>query len=135
MLTKVWQRLNVGSLDDAKRLATANPSGIKTVVTFCHGEVLPQAQGIEYLYIPIADCVPIPVKRFEEIMKAITENIRKGGVLLHCAAGMSRAPVLCAAFMNRCGYSSFDSALAELERLRPTIDPAPILLRSIKELL
>jgi len=111
MVTKVWHRLSVGSLEDAERLAMANPSGIKTVISFCNGEVLPQRDGIQYVHIPVADATPISNKKFEEIMTAIADSIRTGSVLLHCAAGMSRAPILCAAWMQRCGYASIDAAL------------------------
>ena len=68
-------------------------------------------------------------------MDAIAESFRIGNVLVHCAAGSSRSPALTAAYMHRVGYKHFDAALGEIERLRPSVDPSKILVRSIKEIL
>ncbi len=83
--------------------------------------------------IPIADTQPILAKQFEEIMATIGEHIRCGIVLLMCAAGMSRSPIIAAAWMHRCGYVNFEAALQQIARVRPTIDPSPVLLKSVKE--
>jgi hypothetical protein len=44
------------------------------------------------------------------------------------------SPIICAAWMCRCGYASLDAALAEIEAWRP-IDPSPVLLSSVRNLL
>ena len=134
MITKIWHRLSVGSLDDAKSLASANPLGIKTVVSLCPEKVVPHDNNIEYVQIPVADSQPICPKQFDQIMVVISKSIRSGRVLIHCAAGMSRSPMLCAAWMRRCGYASIDRALAEIADLRPIIDPSPVLLSSVRRL-
>ncbi len=69
-----------------------------------------------------------------EAVEPRAAGVRRGRVLLHCAGGLSRAPVIAAAWMHRCGYAEFDKALAEIAKLRD-IDPSPALLRSAKELL
>jgi protein-tyrosine phosphatase len=133
MMTRVWDRLNVGSLKDAEQLASANPMGITTVVSLCPEEVLHRADNISYVSIPIADACPISARQFEAVMAAIAAHIRKGTVLLSCAAGMSRSPILAAAWLDRYGYLNFEAALQEIADLRPTIDPSPVLLKSVKE--
>jgi protein-tyrosine phosphatase len=135
MITRIWQRLSVGSLDDARRLASANPLGIATVVSLCPEEVGPRGKGIEYVQIPVLDSRPICSKQFDQIMAAIARSVRRGGVLLHCVGGMSRSPVLCAGWLARCGYANIDAALAEIADLRPIIDPSPVLLDSVRRLL
>ena len=60
------------------------------------------------------------------------ENIG-GKVLLHCVGGMSRTPLIAAYWLHRCGYKNIDAALEEIAKLRPSIDPSPILLLSLKE--
>ena len=132
MITQVCERLCIGALKDAERLNADNPASITTVVSLCPEEVLHQAEAIEYLRIPIADARPIPCAKFEEIMLTLAAAISRGVVLLVCAAGMSRSPIMAAAWMHHTGILDFDSARQHIEALRPTIDPSPILLRSMR---
>jgi protein-tyrosine phosphatase len=83
--------------------------------------------------VSIADAHPISPQQFEEVMTAIEQGFRRGNLLIHCAAGYSRSPTLAAAWMHKRGYLDFEVALEEIARLRPTIDPSPVLLKSIKE--
>ena len=133
MITRVWERLHLGSLKDAERLAFDNSMGITAVISLCPEEILPSAQGIAYVKIPIADAQPISTQQFDEIMESIEQGLRRGNLLIHCAAGFSRSPIVAAAWMHRCGYLNFEAALQEIGRLRPTIDPSPVLLKSVKE--
>jgi dual specificity phosphatase 12 len=135
MITKIWHRLSVGSLEDARRLASPNPLGIKTVVSLCPGEVTPRDDRIEYAQIPIADSQPINSKQFDKIMTAIANGVRQGPVLVHCLEGISRSPLACSAWMHAVGYRPIEAALAEIADLRAIIDPSPVLLSSIRRLL
>jgi protein-tyrosine phosphatase len=63
--------------------------------------------------IPIADAQPIPPAQFEEIIKTLAEEIRRGAVLLVCAAGMSRSPIMAAAWMHRNGNLNFEAAMRQ----------------------
>ena len=91
--------------------------------------------GINYVHVPIADAAPVTVGQFDAIMDAIAENVRWGTVLLHCGAGVSRSPILTAAWMHVVGYKNIEAALKEIKGLRPIISPSSILLVSVKELL
>ena len=84
--------------------------------------------------MPIADSRPIAAQRFEEVMKAIERGVHQGELLVHCVGGMSRSPIMVAAWLHRCGYAGIDKALAEIAELRD-IDPSPTLLRSVQETL
>ena len=66
-------------------------------------------------------------------MREIAKGIRRGHLFVHCVGGMSRSPVMCAAWMAWCGYAAIDAALAEIAELRPIVDPSPILFASAKE--
>jgi protein-tyrosine phosphatase len=114
-MTRIWERLFLGSLADAEDLAEANPHSISTVISLCEVCVASQRRGVNYLSIPIEDDRPVPVGQFDCIMDAIAENIRWGTVLLHCAEGVSRAPGLTAAWMAAVGYKNIDAALAEVK--------------------
>jgi hypothetical protein len=127
LITKVWERLHIGGLEDGERLNSDNPAHITTVVSLCP-EPLPQAQGIAYVRIPITDAQPISAEKFEKIMKTLTEQISSGTVLLVCAAGMSRSPIIAAAlevFWTNVGVAdaanvllSIGSALRSAKELR-----------------
>jgi protein-tyrosine phosphatase len=132
-MTKIWERLFVGSREDAEYLFRSNPHGITSVVTLCEDEVIRRAPGVNYVHIPIMDGMRISIGQFDAIIDAIAENIRWGTVLIRCVSGYSRAPIMTAAWMHVVGYKSIDAALAETARLRPEINPSPVLLESVKE--
>ena len=133
-MTRIWERLWLGGIDDAEALAKANPNGITTVLTLCPERVEHRARGVNYLSFPIEDGRPIPVARFDSVIDALWENVRWGKVLVHCVAGLSRSPIIVAGWMHVVGYKTIDEALADINRIRP-IDPSPVLLRSVKEVL
>ena len=108
-----------------------DPVRFTTVVSLCP-ELLREAQGITYIRIPIADAQPIPPAQFEEIMKTLAEQISRETILLVCAAGMSRSPIMAAAWLHCSGNLAFEAAMRHIGGLRPTIDPSPILLRSVR---
>lgn len=132
-MTKIWERLYLGGLKDAQQLAHSNPQRISTVISLCREQAVNQAAKITYIHIPIADSRPITPQRFEDIMFAIAIGVRRGNLLVHCLAGMSRSPILIAAWLHRCGYKGIDKALAEIAELRD-IAPSQALLRSVRDL-
>ena len=132
-MSRLCSRLYLGGIKDAERLAADNSAGITAVISLCAEEVVPKRRDVKYVRIPIDDARPISRPQFEAVMSAIAKHIRGGKVLLHCGAGMSRSPVMAASWIHRCGYLHIESALLEIAELRPTIDPSPTLLRSVKE--
>jgi protein-tyrosine phosphatase len=132
-MNRVWERLYLGDWNDAEKLAKLNPQRIGAVITLCEDSVMARARRVNYLHFPVPDSCAIPVAKLDAIIDAIGENIRWGRVLVHCGAGVSRAPIMTAAWMAVCGYKNVDAALTELAELRPIIAPSPVLLKSIKE--
>ena len=133
MITKICEKVYLGSLKDAEALLASNALSIVSVLTLCPEAVSHRASGVEYVCAPFADCRPISAQEFDAVMAAITRGVRRGNLLIHCVGGMSRSPIMAAAWMHRCGYLNFDEALLAIERLRPIIDPSPVLLRSVGE--
>ena len=131
-VTKIWERLFLGSLYDAERLGRANPHGISAVISLSETAPCNTRREITYIHVPIDDAQPIPVDQFDAIMRAISDNIRSGKLLIHCGSGVSRAPVITAAWMHLTGYKHFDAALEEIARLRPFINPSAILVASVR---
>ncbi len=97
-MTRVWERFYIGGHDDAQRLFNCNPKGITTVISLFEISVVRRNPEINYMHIPIADAAPIKVGQFDAIIDAVAENVRWGTVLLHCGSGMSRAPIMAAAW-------------------------------------
>jgi protein-tyrosine phosphatase len=132
-MTRIWQRLYLGSLKDAAQLAVENPFGITAVLSLCSRELPYRASQINYTRIPIAESRPISARKFEAVMGAISQGVRHGTLLIHCVAGINRSPVMTAAWLHRCGCLDLIAALTEIDRRRPMIDPSPVLLRSVAE--
>jgi protein-tyrosine phosphatase len=133
-VTKIWERLYVGNLKDAERLARSNPSTISTVITLCRQKAAHRVPRITYIHLPIPDSSPISQQKFEDIMFAIGIGVRRGNLLVHCLEGMNRSPILLAAWMDRCGYASIQKSLSEIAELR-RVAPSETLLASVKQLL
>jgi len=132
-MTQVWERLYIGSRDDAERLYMSNSFGITTVLSLCEEGVLLRHPAVNYLHVPIVDNQPLGAGQFEAFINAVAGNIFGGTVLLHCGLGVSRAPIMAASWMHCCGYKSIGAALEEIARLRPSIAPSGVLLASVKE--
>jgi protein-tyrosine phosphatase len=132
-MTQIWERLFVGCLADAERLSRKNPSRIATVISLSEQRVEDKAADVRFIHLPIEDDEPVPLRQFNEVMEAITANIRSGIVLVQCGVGISRAPILTAAYMHRVDYKSFDEATEEIRQVRPIINPSRILAISVKE--
>jgi predicted protein tyrosine phosphatase len=133
-VTKIWERLYVGSVKDAELLARSNPKRIATVISLCREHAIARAPKVTYMHIPIPDLRAISAQKFDDILYAIEIGVRRGNLLVHCQAGMSRSPVLVAAWMDRCGYAGIEKALAEIGESRE-IAPSRVLLECVTELL
>ena len=98
-MRKIWDRVYLGSFNDAQQFATANPSGITAVISLCEDAVR-RAANISYVHLPIADSCPIPAQKFDAIMQAIADGVRQGNLLVHCIAGSSRSPIMVAGWQH-----------------------------------
>jgi protein-tyrosine phosphatase len=124
-ITQIWERLFLGSLLDAERLGRANPHGIATVLSLSATAPCNTRREINYIHLHVEDAQAIPVGQFDAIIGAIAENIRRGKVLIHCGSGVSRAPIMLAAYLHLVGYADFDKALVEIAGLRPSFARRP----------
>ncbi len=122
-VTKIWGRLYLGSMFDAQRLAKANPHGLTHVVSISENAPITTHPEITYVHLPVEDEIAIPPARFNAIMNAISNNIRRGRLLVHCGSGISRGPIMAAAYLHCVGYKEFDAALQDIALLRGFIRP------------
>jgi hypothetical protein len=129
-----FERLLLGDLRAAERLAGANPFGIRSVVNVCTEEVHSRSAKITYVHLPVLDAQFLPFGVVDDVMRAIARNNSGWSRVASLCAGLSRSPVMAALYFDLVGYRSFDAALNELARLRP-INPSPVIVRSAKEYL
>jgi protein-tyrosine phosphatase len=132
-ITRVWEGLFLGGLLDAERLGKANPFGISVVISLSETAPCNLRPDVTYIHLAIEDAQAISVDQFTAIIGAIAANIRRGKVLLHCGSGISRAPLMVAAYLHVVGYKNFDAALKEIAGLRPYIAPWATLIASVRE--
>jgi hypothetical protein len=130
-ITKVLDCLFLGGRRDAEALSSANPHQIATVITLCEEPVGRRVPGIRYLHFPVRDARPISISWLNAILISIEESVVRGAVLVHCGVGVSRAPTVVAAFLDRIGFLGFARALSYLEDLRPDVAPSRALVESI----
>ena len=90
-----------------------------------------EAKGVRYARIVIAESSPISARQFDAVMAAIAQGVRHGKLLIHCAGGVNRSPIMAAAWLHRCGCLNLVEALLAIKERRPIIDPSPVLLRSV----
>lgn len=128
----VWERLFIGGIADAERLAVSNPHGITTVISLSEVTAQSKRPDVSYVHVPIEDDEPVPIRQFHIVMNAIRKGIRWGVVLVQCGAGVSRAPSFTAAWMAVVGYKNMDAALAEIKRIRPVVEPSDTLFESLR---
>jgi predicted protein tyrosine phosphatase len=134
-MTKLLERLYLGSARDADRLAISNPKGINTVINVSMEKSEHKALGITYLHYPVRDGTSVEPAVFEKVMTAIARQTRSGKVLVHCIAGMSRSPVMVAAYLRYAGHECFECALQTIAEIRSFIDPNRVLVLSAKRYL
>lgn len=131
-MTRLWERLFIGSIDDAEALADDNPEDINAVITICKVAVQHRRSDANYLYFPVESGRPVPVRQFDSVIDAIGENIRWGRVLLHCNDGIRRAPAFAAAWMDVVGFRNIDAGVDEIRRVCPDIWPSVIVMESLR---
>ena len=108
------------------------PHGIGAAVSLSATGPCNTRCGINYVHLHVEDAQAIPIRQFDAIIGALAENTRRGKVLIHGGSGISRAPVMTAAWMHAVGYKSLDAALLEIAELRPIIAPSAIIIASVK---
>jgi len=131
-MTKVFERLYVGDALDADRLAVTNPLDITAVLNVSIEANQQRREGIKYVHLPLNETERILPHRFEKVTKAISQLVRAGNVLVHCAAGSSRSPVIVALYMHVVGYKNFDDSLSQLRGLRSVVAPSKLVIESAK---
>jgi protein-tyrosine phosphatase len=95
------------------------------------------AQGIEVLWNPTDDDFeakpPALFQRGVDFAQAALEG-KEAKLLIHCAAGVHRAPMMALAVLGSMGWG-LENAMELIERRRPVADFAGVYVRSVEEFL
>lgn len=111
---KILRGLYLGNRRDAYDLDMLRSVGITHVLN-CAWEIPCFHRGeFRYLHVKMQDPDPYFQDHIERACKFIRIGRRKGGVLVHCAQGMSRSPSMILAYMCRRG-KKLDEALTLLQ--------------------
>jgi protein-tyrosine phosphatase len=125
--------LAVGSLVAASDLEVLTRHGVRAIVDASNREGNPRFPSIQYHEVPIDD----PDERLAEflprVVAFIDEARRRGPVLLHCVAGISRSPALALCYLHERHALSLPAALQHVRSCRTQANPHPLFLRVIQE--
>jgi protein phosphatase slingshot len=125
--------LAIANLGAASDLEVLTRHGIRAVVDASNRDGNPRFPDILYHDVPIAD----PDERLSEflpdVVAFVDEARRRGPVLLHCVAGISRSPALAICYLHERHGMSLLAALDHVRSRRPVADPHPLFLRVIQE--
>ncbi|XP_013410303.1 dual specificity protein phosphatase 12 [Lingula anatina] len=119
-LARVDINLYIGSRDDASDTETLQQKEVTHILTI---DVKPlpttqqmtfQCKFIHALDDPETDLLSY----FEECIQFIEDGVKMGGVLVHCAAGVSRSATITAAYLMRKHNIGVEEALGKIEEKR-----------------
>lgn len=85
-----------------------------------------RAHGVRLVPVPTPDWVEIPIVGFDRIVEVVSTCLDAGApVLLHCLAGINRAPTAAAAVLCHRRKMDVDVALGAVRQIRVAAKPTP----------
>ena len=98
-----------------------------------------RVEGVEYDRISISDSPSSSITKVcdsacDIIDKALRSKNNTGRIFIHCSAGISRSPMVVAAYLMKRRNMSLKAALKQIIQTRPQISPNPGFLQQLKEL-
>lgn len=122
----IFSRLALGNIRDAR--AEPPVDAILNLSEFHY----PTNRIYRCLYFPDGMYIH-PLDLIGECTEFIRDQLQQGhSILVHCAEGISRSCVIGAAYLYECGMS-LDEALALIRAKRPIVNPAPLLIRALRD--
>lgn len=120
----IINNLYLGNVDTAKDIMLLQKHGIKAIINISAGAIHFPSEFI-YLKVHLLDKSDSKITdHINTVINFINDNIQKGGVLVHCKAGMSRSPSFIFAYLMHSEMKmEADTALKLLKEKRPEIRP------------
>jgi protein-tyrosine phosphatase len=134
--SKITENIWLSGYKVAADLWNSNPAGITHVLNVSTNDPYLEAEGISYMHCPFHDGHEIPADKFAAAMAFLTFACEhQGKILIHCAAGISRSPVILAAFLHYSKQMEFNAAIDFIISRRPIVNPAVAVINSARKLL
>lgn len=131
-IQRVLKRIYIGDVASLKVPDAREQLRIKAMVC-CAREINPNLEGIKYfLHLPLYDGDWIHPEFIEDAMRFIHRHARHRPVLIACAGGASRSAGIILCYMIEKGWN-FNDALKHLQKIRPIVNPHPLILLSIRK--
>ena len=83
--------------------------------------------------VPLVDGAGNDKQLFQKAVEALSEELEKGKVLVHCISGISRSAAIVIGYLHKKKGMTINNAYLHVRRLRPSINPKPELLGLIKD--
>eukprot|EP01065_Artemidia_motanka_P012855 TRINITY_DN1709_c1_g2_i1.p1 TRINITY_DN1709_c1_g2~~TRINITY_DN1709_c1_g2_i1.p1 ORF type:complete len:600 (+),score=182.93 TRINITY_DN1709_c1_g2_i1:78-1802(+) len=128
----VCENLYIGSLRSAQTPKVYTDLGIKFVVTCGKNMKICKEGDVEQREVLVEDVEEQSlVPYFESTTEWMHGALPRGGVLVHCFAGLSRSATFTIAYLMRKKGLRLDDAIEEVMRARPAIHPNPAFMREL----
>eukprot|EP00002_Diphylleia_rotans_P013855 TRINITY_DN2698_c0_g2_i1.p1 TRINITY_DN2698_c0_g2~~TRINITY_DN2698_c0_g2_i1.p1 ORF type:complete len:201 (-),score=67.09 TRINITY_DN2698_c0_g2_i1:165-767(-) len=125
-LHKVIEGLFVGSQDAAINAEALQANNVKNILCVATGIETSPPEGVTVHKIPILDVDSEDLlSALDKCYETIDAAIKDGGVLIHCNAGISRAPSVTTAYLIKSQKLSFEDAFDKVKAARPQANPNP----------
>ena len=110
-MNKICDRLYLGNLKAAQDVRALREAGITHILQVAEGLTPCFPKDFVYKVISIGDTANSSLIRyFPAAISFIQEGIRKGGVLVHCYAGVSRSATCVIAYLMQHKHMDFSEA-------------------------
>ncbi|MBN3314663.1 DUS14 phosphatase, partial [Atractosteus spatula] len=122
-VSQITPSLFLSSADAALNQALVSSKGITLIVNVTLAHTCPAYRGVECVRVPVSD---LPHARLGDHFDSVAlriHNNRGGSTLVHCAAGMSRAPTVVMAYLMRYKGVTLREAHEWVRGSRPYIRP------------
>jgi protein-tyrosine phosphatase len=121
---RVAPGLFIGSLGAAKNLPALHKEGVTHILNASPIVPCYHRRHFRYKVVSVYDDAQEDISQhFEEANKYIAKGRQKGGVLVHCYAGMSRSATFVLAYLVACEGMSLATAMHATKLARPCIAP------------
>lgn len=123
-MNKIADKLWLGNLQAAQDMQRLRKEGITHILQVAGG-IKPQfPKDFTYKVIEVADQSQVNlIRHFPAAISFVKEGVQKGGVLVHCFAGVSRSATIVIAYLMQDRGMSFHQAFQFASQRRPVIFP------------
>ena len=123
-MNKIVDKLYLGNISAANNMQALKNAGITHILCVAQG-VEPAFEGkFKYKTIKISDTSSSSlIRHFPVAIQFIKEGMQRGGVLVHCFAGVSRSASCVIAYLMQERDMTFETAFEFASKRRPIIFP------------